>query len=247
MIQILTQIRSFLGIVFNIVYTIVCSVLVIFAGFLNLQGLATVLIRIWAFVVMYTFGIRVRTRGESYLPETGGGILVFNHQSHFDIPAIMLSTRKNIRFGAKIELFKIPFFGTAMRKVGTLPITRENRSEVMKIYQEAEARFRQNILFVLAPEGTRQHEPALGRFKKGPFIFAINAQVPIIPCVIRGAYDVLPKNTVGINVGALRRTIEIEYLPPFPTVGMKAEDVSLLLDRSRQVMAEAYERITPTT
>lgn len=243
MIQILTQIRSFFGILFNIVFTIFCSLLVMTAGFLNAQSLATVLIRFWAFVVMYTFGIRVRTVGESHLPKTGGGILVFNHQSHFDIPAIMVSTPKNIRFGAKIELFKIPFFGMAMRKVGTLPITRENRTEVMKIYEEAEARFQQNILFVLAPEGTRQHEPVLGRFKKGPFIFAINAQVPIIPCVIRGAYDVLPKKTLGINVGALRRTVEIEYFPPFPTTGMKTEDVSLLLERTRSVMAQSYERV----
>src|SRR5690606_17085370 len=110
-------------------------------------------------------------------------------------------TEKHIRFGAKIELFKIPFFGRAMRAVGTLPIARENRAGVFKIYKEAERQFSRDVIFVLAPEGTRQKEPRIGRFKKGPFIFAINARVPIIPAVLRGAHEVLPKKSLLVNVG----------------------------------------------
>lgn len=242
MIVLFSHARSLLASIFNVFFTMLWCVLVIGAGLLNLQNLATGLIRVWATIVMFTYGIKVVTKGEKFLPDSDGGIIVFNHQSHFDIPAIMMTTPKNIRFGAKIELFKIPFFGRAMRRVGTLPIARENRNEVLKIYREAEARLKENTLFVLAPEGTRQSEPVLGRFKKGPFIFAINAQTPVIPCVIRGAHAVLPKNARGVNIGALSRKIEIEYLPPFPTKGMRAEDVPLLLERTRTVMAEIYEK-----
>ncbi len=238
-----SHVRSIVGAAFNVPFTIACSLFVILSGFLNLQNIATQLMRGWATVVMFVFGIKIVFAGDQNLPDQDGGIIVFNHQSHFDIPAIMMTTTKNIRFGAKIELFKIPFFGAAMRKVGTLPIARDNRNEVLKIYREAEARLKENTIFVLAPEGTRQKEPVLGRFKKGPFLFAINAQVPIIPVVIKGAHAVLPKDSLGVNVGAWSRTIQLEYLPPFPTKGMRPEDVGMLLDRVRERMDEAYQRL----
>lgn len=245
MIHFLSHIRSILGTLFNVPFTIGYSLIVIIAGLLNLQNFATQLMRVWAGIVMSIYGIKVEHSGNQYLPDQNGGIIVFNHQSHFDIPAIMISTQRNIRFGAKIELFKIPFFGKAMRRVGTLPIARDNRNEVLKIYREAEARLKENTLFVLAPEGTRQKEPVLGRFKKGPFLFAINAQVPIIPCVIRGAHAVLPKSSWGINLGALSRRIEIEYLPPFSTDGLTASDVASLVEKTREKMAAAYATPIP--
>ena len=242
MIRILSHIRSPIGLIVATLITIFFSLVVMTFGALGLQAMATKSMRCWAWISLSVFGIYVVTKGAQYLPEDGGGIMVFNHQSHFDIPALILSTPKHIRFGAKIELFKIPFFGRAMRNVGTLPIARDNRTEVLKIYKEAEERFRENTIFVLAPEGTRQKEPLLGRFKKGPFVFAISAQVPIIPCVIKGAHAVLPKNSLGVNLGAFWSKIEIEILPPFPTRGMAPTDVSMLLDRTREVMNDSFSR-----
>ena len=242
MIGLFTHLRSALGIAFNVPFTILVSLIVMTAGVANQPSVATRVMRFWAHVVLSIFGIHIRVVGEKNLPETGGGIIVFNHQSHLDIPSLMRATDKNIRFGAKIELFRIPFFGPAMRKVGTLPIARDNRNEVLKIYREAEARLKENTIFVLAPEGTRQKEPKLGRFKKGPFLFAINAQVPVFPAVIRGAHTVLPKNSYGINLGALSRTIDIELLPPFPTTGLTPNDVTSLMERVREAMHNAFDK-----
>lgn len=243
-INAITYLRSFVGACFVVPYTLVMSLAVIAAGFAGRSRFATRLIRVWGCLVLFVFGIRVRARGEGHLPVAGGGIIVFNHQSHFDIPAVVVATKKDIRFGAKIELFKIPFFGAAMRAVGTLPIARDNRSEVLRIYQEAQARFeKEGTIFVLAPEGTRQLKPEIGRFKKGPFLFAVNAQVPVIPVVIHGANEVLPKNRLSVNVGKLSRTIEIEFLPPVPTRGMTPDSIEDVMQRVRADMVAAYERL----
>lgn len=241
-LMVLTRVRSMVGIVIASTMTVIASVLVIALSFLGRHETATWLIHHWARFCLRLFGIGVSVRGEGNLPAIGGGIVVFNHQSLFDIPVIMESTVKNIRFGAKIELFKIPFFGPAMRACGTLPIARENRSEVLKIYKAAETRFKMNTLFVLAPEGTRQKEPVIGRFKKGPFLFAINAGVPILPVVLKGTHAVLPKKSMHINVGRIYREISVEYLPPIPTQGLSPADVESVLEKARAGMVAAYER-----
>ncbi len=68
-----------------------------------------------------------------------------------------------------------------MELCGVLPIDRGNRNKVMKVYENAIARVNRGEAFALAPEGTRQKQVELGRFKRGPFEFAINAQMDIVP------------------------------------------------------------------
>lgn len=236
----MTYIRAYMMAVVNVLATFVFSTLVFIFGFLDQQSVATWLIRGWASVLLGSFGVRVEVSGEENLPAQGGGILVFNHQSHLDIPAICRATHKQVRFGAKAELFKIPVFGPAMRAIGTLRITRDNRNEVLRIYKEASVRFAQNILFVLAPEGTRQREPRIGRFKKGPFVFAIGAGVPLIPVVIKGAYEVLPPDTVLVNLGKWRRTIRVQFLPAIASGTYTNETLDQFTQTTHMKMTEAF-------
>ncbi len=223
-------------------WTGIFSVLVALAGFSGSSVWADRFLRIWARILFAYFGIRVLVEGEENLPHKGGGIIVFNHQSHFDIPALILATRKTIRFGAKIELFKIPIFGAAMRAVGTLPIARDNRSQTMKVYQEAAARFTQGTLFVLAPEGSRQSQPEIGRFKKGPFLFAANAGVPLLPTVIKGAHAVLAKHSLTANVGRWHREIVIRFLAPVsPGEDQDHRSIEVLAQNVRAAMVDTYK------
>jgi 1-acyl-sn-glycerol-3-phosphate acyltransferase len=238
-----SRVRSLIGVVASLAFTGICSTLVIVFSFLGKYEVATAVIHYWARFCLWVFGIKIDFRGEENLPQAGGGIVIFNHQSLFDIPVIISTTDKNIRFGAKIELFKIPFFGPAMRAIGTLPIARENRNQVMQIYKEAEKRFAMNTLFVLAPEGTRQKEPQIGKFKKGPFIFAIDAGVPLIPVVLKGTHAVLPKKSATVNIGRLSRTIHVEYLPPIPTQGLTHDDLVRVQEIARNAMVASYESL----
>src|SRR5205823_2559565 len=157
----------------------------------------------------------------------------FNHQSHVDIPSIHSTIRRRLRFGAKIELFKIPIFGAAIRAAGVLPIARANRDEVYRVYRQAAAKLAAGWSFILAPEGTRQREPRIGPFKRGPFVFAIDAQVPLVPIVLKGTFDVLPKSSRLVNVGAWSRTVTLHALPPVETKGLGRDDVTRLMDEVR--------------
>jgi 1-acyl-sn-glycerol-3-phosphate acyltransferase len=151
------------------------------------------LIEFWAKSSLFLFGIKVKTYGLENIP-AGSCLLMFNHTSHFDILVIQ-SVVPRLRFGAKIELFSFPIFGLAMKRAGVLPIARSNIDEVKKVYKAAESRTEGGECFALAPEGTRQEQEVIGSFKSGPFIFAINAGIPIIPVLVKGCQQAYPKKS----------------------------------------------------
>lgn len=176
----------------------------------------------WANQSLWLFGVKVKAYGLDKLPKSGF-LLLFNHTSLFDILVIQLLIPR-IRFGSKIELFKIPIFGAAMRAAGVLPIARHKREEVFKVYQEAEERARAGQVFALAPEGTRQKTETLAPFKAGPFIFALNSGIPIVPVILKGASKVLPKGSLLPNAQAWSSEIEAHFGDPIEVKGLKLED-----------------------
>ena len=235
-----TWVRGVIGNAGTVAATVILSVPAVAAGALGFRKLADSICFVWGRFMLEAYGIEVRLVGEENFPPGQGCLLLFNHQSLFDIPTLYGTLRRTVRFGAKTELFKIPFFGPAMRAVGTLPIARDNRQATLQTYREAQEKFAQGFSYALAPEGTRQKEPAIGRFKAGPFIFAIGAQAPIVAAVIKGAHDVLPKKRLVPNVGRWRRRIYVQLLPAVQTRGLRPEDLSMLMDRVRASMVEAF-------
>jgi 1-acyl-sn-glycerol-3-phosphate acyltransferase len=195
------------------------------------------IVQLWARFSCWMFGVKVKVRGAEHIP-AGGCVFLFNHTSFFDI-FTMQGALNGFRFGAKIELFKIPVFGLAMRRLGALPIARHNRDEVFKVYEAAQERIHRGERFALAPEGTRQEEEKLGPFKAGPFVFAINAKAPLVPVVIRGAAQILPKGCWIPNLDAWTREVTIDVLKPVSTEGYDIKDRPVLQEKIHKQM-EAY-------
>ena len=222
------------------VYLLFASLIVITINVLfGRRDLDDLTLKWWGIASCKMFGVQVRVQGLENIPP-GGGVYLFNHTSFFDIFAIA-GYLPSVRFGAKIELFNIPLFGWAMRRIGNLPIARKNRDKVFKIYKEAEARLQSGEHIALAPEGTRQTEEKLGQFKAGPFVFAINAQVPVIPIVIRNASAILPKHSIFPNFGTWSREIHLIVLPAFKTQGLVVES---RVELQEQVMASMQTYFT---
>ena len=199
------------------------------------------IIYLWSMPLIIASNIDIEVRGAENVKEDGKGFLIlFNHSSLMDIPILYAYFPRSFRFGAKIELFKIPFFGKAMELCGVLPIDRGNRYKVMKVYENAISRVNNGEAFALAPEGTRQKQTTLGKFKRGPFEFAINAQMDIIPAVLAGVYVVLPRKGLFINVGRWRRKVILEILPRVQTAGLAIEQVESLVENVRKQMDQVF-------
>lgn len=243
--QILSYPRGIFSSLFIVVDTVVMSVVTLFCSYIIKDPyLADRLIRkYWARLCLRISGVRVQLRGADVERSSKGCLVLFNHTSHVDILVLYGYVPLLIRFGAKIELFKIPFFGAAMTSVGVLPIDRRQRSKVMQIYQAAIPRFAKGESFALAPEGTRQEANELGAFKRGPFEFAIQAGVDVVPVVIAGARHVLPKGHLWVNTGRLFRTVVVDVLDPVPAANWSLDQVDALRDFVRGRMSERYQAL----
>jgi 1-acyl-sn-glycerol-3-phosphate acyltransferase len=220
LLDLLSYPRSFVMVIAYIPFLIFCSSASLLYSLVGRRDLQDQLIQFWGKGSIWMFGVDVVVTGKK---PVGGCLYLFNHTSFFDI-FVMHASIPGFRFGAKIELFSIPIFGRAMRMAGALPIARARREEVFRVYKEAEERARAGEQFALAPEGTRQDEEVLGPFKAGPFVFAINSGIPVVPVVIRNATQVLSRKSYFPNLGQWKRTIHIHILEPRSVSGYKTED-----------------------
>jgi 1-acyl-sn-glycerol-3-phosphate acyltransferase len=193
----------------------------------------------WAAAIMRAAGARVRVHGEERMRTGEPRVYVSNHVSWFDVFALA-SVLPRYKFVAKAELARIPIFGPGARAVGTVFIERENRKRAFDSYQVAAGQIREGAPVVVYPEGTRGKTYALRPFKKGPFVLAIAAGVPIVPTIVHGTIDVMPRGSWRIRSG----TVDIHFLEPIETAGLAYTDrerlMRLVWDRMAAAMRELY-------
>jgi 1-acyl-sn-glycerol-3-phosphate acyltransferase len=202
------------------------------------------ILRTWSLFVAKILSMKIRVEGQQNL-SSNGVLFLFNHSSHLDIPIFYASVEKpTTRFGAKIELFKVPFLSGVMKQTGTLPISRHQREQVLQLYADSVKRVESGDSFVLAAEGTRQPAPGVGaHFKSGPLIFAITGQFEIQPVVLRGAYDILPKTSLFPSWGRWVNPVRVSILPPVSTKGLTLDDRDQLKARLHDMMSKEYNRL----
>lgn len=235
--------RSVCGVILFVFLTAFLSALLIIEILLiGNRSFEDEIVRIWGLVTLKLFGVKMKVQGLDNIP-SGTCLFLFNHSSFFDI-FVMYAAYPHFRFGAKIELFSIPLFGTAMLKAGALPIARKNRAEVMKVYQMAAQRAEAGEKFALSPEGGRSTEDRLLPFKAGPFLFAVNAGMPMVPVVICGAKEILGKGQILPNWDRWSRDLQVDFLPAVSVSGKTDEDKKELQQVVYQKMNERLSQLS---
>lgn len=182
--------------------------------------------RIWARVCLWLAGVNLEISGQDNIPKTGAHIYMPNHQSAFDILVLFAGLPDQFRWLAKEELFKIPLFGLCMRQCGYISVDRSNRVKAIKSMKKAAKRIHDGTSVVIFPEGTRSHDGQILPFKKGGFILALQAQVPVVPVAIDGSYRVKPKHGWRIKPG----TIRVNILPPVATENRSASERDTVME-----------------
>jgi 1-acyl-sn-glycerol-3-phosphate acyltransferase len=194
--------------------------------------------RWWSSAVLWAVGIKVRVHG---MENAAGGephIFASNHVSWFDVPALA-STLPRYKFVAKAELFKVPIFGGGMRAAGMIEIQRDNRKAAFGAYDVAAEKIKAGNSVVVFPEGTRGHAYPLRPFKKGPFVLAIAAGVPIVPIIIHGPIEIVPKGSLWAQPG----TIHVHLLEPVNTKTVDYDHREALMQTVRTRMADAMREL----
>jgi len=145
-------------------------------------------------------GIRVRAEGLENIPP-GVCIFVSNHVSNVDPLALVPAIPRRIALLAKKEVFRIPILSIAMRQAGLVPVDREDREAAAGSVDVAVERLREGLSFVVFAEGTRSADGRLRPFKRGTFVMAIRAGVPIVPVSLIGTQNLMRKGHWSLYPG----------------------------------------------
>lgn len=173
-------------------------------------------------------------------PEAGKPyFFAMNHQSLFDIVAAFVCIPENLRFVAKKSLRLIPFLGWYMTVTRMVFIDRQNREEAKRSLEEACEKIKTGISILTFPEGTRSRDGSILPLKKGLFIMAIQAGVPIVPVAIEGAQNLLQRDTLRIQPCR----IDLVIGQPIPTAGLTLDDRDALMVRVRDAMIQLHRSI----
>jgi 1-acyl-sn-glycerol-3-phosphate acyltransferase len=150
-------------------------------------------LRAWCRLVLRVTGAEVTVLGEPKLDPKKSYVFVSNHTSNLDAPAILSVTPTPLRFIAKRELARIPFFGWAAKRMGHVFIDRRDKQGATRaIRRRIERGFDTGVALFFFAEGTRSTTEDLLPFKKGAAIAAIETGLDVVPIAVAGARHVLP-------------------------------------------------------
>jgi 1-acyl-sn-glycerol-3-phosphate acyltransferase len=197
----------------------------------SIYGWAT---RTWARSCLVAAGVRPKLHNPERLSSERGAVYISNHVSWFDV-FVLAGCLPRYSFIAKSELRKIPMFGYGAEAAGIVFLDRDNRKAAFESYKLAAKEVERGRSIVVYPEGTRGRDYHLRPFKKGPFVLAIASQCPIIPTIVHGSREVMPKGSFRIKPGV----IDVHFLDPIETKGLDYESRSDLMTRVWSRMADA--------
>jgi len=163
--------------------------------------------RFWARGLLKAWGVEVTAEHLDRLPRQGPYILMANHQSHADVPILFASLPLIPGFLAKKELARIPFLSMALRNGGHVLIDRASRNSAREALKVAASEIQAGKTIAIFPEGTRGGSDALGEFKKGGFLIAKKAGVPVVPVGILGSRAVWHRDAWLPRAGCVRARV----------------------------------------
>ena len=191
-----------------------------------------ILMRLWARGLLKASGVQVAIDLPDAIDRRASYVLLANHQSMFDIPALLSTVPGPVRMLAKRSLFRLPFFGWALYAAGFVPVDRGDKSKARQAFSAASDRLRAGTSILLFPEGTRTRTGELLPFQRGGFLLAIRHGLPVIPVGIRGTRQIQPRGNWAIRPGP----VEIRFGAPIDTAayGIRRKD-ELIAEVERQV------------
>ena len=186
----------------------------------------------WARMILRVCGVKVVVKGLEDVEADVPRIYLSNHQSYFDIFALLACLPVSFKFVLKKELMKIPFFGSAMRNAGYIAIDRDDPRKAIKSMNEAAERIKDGASVLIFPEGTRSADGQLLPFKPGGFHLALKSKCDVVPIAIINSRAIVPKGSLTINKG----TFAMNIGKPIPTRNYSKKDMAHLMARVREEM-----------
>jgi len=179
----------------------------------------------------FLVALRYRVRGHKHIPQTGGGLLLINHQSFLDPMLVGLPLHRPISYLARDSLFPVPGIGWVLRNVNVMPINRDAASTAS--IRSALERMENGFLVGIFPEGTRSVTGDVGEFRPGFISLLRRSTVPVYPVGIAGAHEAMPRRSLWLNC----RPVRVVFGPP-----IYRSDLESLCDRGKEAELISFVR-----
>lgn len=235
--MVIAAIRSLATYVAVALYVLLLGTPALLAAFLTRKpavlyrvGLGGVRLGLWL------CGIRLDIQDARHVPRGRAAVYAVNHTSNVEPPLVFVALRDlfpNLRILYKAELRKLPVLVRAFDLAGFIPLERGNREQSLPAIDRAVDALGGGSSFLIFPEGTRSRTGDLLPFKKGGFIMAIRAQVPVVPVAIKGARNAMKKGSPIIR--PVR--VAIQFGPAVETAGLTLDDRDDLIATVRGAVA----------
>lgn len=158
--------------------------------------------KLWSPVLLFLVGAKIKSVNKEKVNNLKKSVIfASNHQSNFDITAIINQTPKHLHFIAKQEIKKVPFLGQYTSAMGMIFIDRKNKEKAKESLQAAGKLIRSGRDVVVFPEGTRSKDGKIHQFKRGAFILAQEGKVNIVPVAIKGTNKINPAGKFKLRPG----------------------------------------------
>jgi len=195
----------------------------------------------WASLYTYVFPYwTVEVRNRERIRDGATYVLVANHQSLLDILELF-RLYKHYKWVSKIEIFRVPFIGWNMTLNRYIAIRRGDRSDASRMMDACGEALQTGSSIMIFPEGTRSPTGQIRDFRHGAFTLAFRYQVPVLPILVDGTLDALPKYGLTLRE---RADIVIQVLDPVDPAGFA--DADALRDHVRELMVDALARLRAT-
>jgi 1-acyl-sn-glycerol-3-phosphate acyltransferase len=202
------------------------------AGLLDRSGrLARRLVGGWSRMLLFLWGVRVTVEGASRLPE-GPAVYAANHQSALDIPILFGHLPVDFRVLHKRSLYLLPLIGWYLWLGGHIGVDRGRAFRARRSLDRAAARIGKGTSLAVFPEGTRSPDETVRAFKRGSFVLALQAGVPVVPVSLIGVKGVVPRGLTRVRAGSVSVLIH----PPMATCERSVDDAGALAQEVHEVV-----------
>jgi len=167
-------------------------------------------------------------------------IVISNHQSLLDI-LVAFSLFFPFKWVSKAEIFRVPFIGWNMVLNRYIKLFRGDKKSISQMMHDCEQHLTQGSSVYIFPEGTRSQTGQLKDFKLGAFILAKKLKLPILPIVINGTTDALPKHSLSFHG---HHHITIEVLPAVEPESFEHVSAEALATRMQNLIGQRVSELT---
>jgi 1-acyl-sn-glycerol-3-phosphate acyltransferase len=176
---------------------------------------------------------RVRVEGQERIRPDVAYVMVANHQSLLDI-LVLFRLFVHFKWVSKIENFRVPCVGWNMSLNRYIKLRRGDRESVERMMRACERTIAEGSSIMMFPEGTRSHDGRLRAFKPGAFVLAQQTRAPLLPIILQGTANALPKRGFVLRG---RHEIRIRVLDEIPYRKFADVPIEVLTERVRDLIA----------